>query len=157
MSHTTCLVLTLASTTGKKQLIHQRCRIQKMSEGISCSIWHQDVRSKSFKAFMLQDRISMDWTCSSNISLRCSIRLRSGEFGGQDTTFEVFVMFPKPLPEQFLQCGITLLKEATATGEYRVRVRNARTRGFPAEHCLLLSFIPESIPVYFLPIWITSD
>lgn len=86
----------LAPSPGKKNNWSIKGAVSRRHLKVSCSIWLQDVRSKSFKAFMLQGGLSMDWTCSSNISLRCSIRLWSGEFGGQGTTFEVFVMFLKP-------------------------------------------------------------
>ncbi|KAF7651609.1 hypothetical protein LDENG_00107270 [Lucifuga dentata] len=53
---------------------------------VSCSIWHQDVSSRSFKSCKLRGGASMDWTCLSSTSHRRSIRLRSGEFGGQVNT-----------------------------------------------------------------------
>ena len=53
---------------------------------VCCGIWHQDVSSRSFKSCMLQGGASMDWICLSSTSHRCSIGLRSGEFGGQVNT-----------------------------------------------------------------------
>ncbi|KAG9351058.1 hypothetical protein JZ751_024948 [Albula glossodonta] len=44
-------------------------------------IWHQDISSRSFKSCKMRGGASMDRTCLSSPSHRCSIGLRSGEFG----------------------------------------------------------------------------
>lgn len=53
---------------------------------IRCGIWHQVVTRRSFKLYNLQGGAFMDHTCQSRTSHRHSIRLRSGEFGGQIDT-----------------------------------------------------------------------
>ena len=50
---------------------------------VCCGIWHQDVSSRSFKSCKLRGGASVDWTCLTCTSHRCSIGLRSGKFGGQ--------------------------------------------------------------------------
>lgn len=42
----------------------------------------------------------MDQTCFSSTSYRCSIIVRTGEFGGQH------LHVPETIPKQFLQCGM---------------------------------------------------
>lgn len=57
---------------------------------------------------------SMDWICWSH---RCSIRLRSEVFGGQRNALNS-LSCSSNIPEQFLQCGIILLKETIAIREH---------------------------------------
>ncbi|KAK3554138.1 hypothetical protein QTP70_019066, partial [Hemibagrus guttatus] len=46
-------------------------------------IWHQDISSRSFNSCKLRGGASMYPPCLSSTSHRCSMGLRSGEFGGQ--------------------------------------------------------------------------
>ncbi|KAF7656706.1 hypothetical protein LDENG_00037350 [Lucifuga dentata] len=85
---------------------------------VSCGIWHQDVNSRFFKSCKFGGGASMDQTCFSSTSHRCSIGLTLGEFGGQ---VELFVMFLKPFLNNFCSVAghVILLKEAAAIREYR--------------------------------------
>ncbi|KAF4083858.1 hypothetical protein AMELA_G00122130 [Ameiurus melas] len=112
-----------------------------------CSIWQQHSSSRFFMSCKLLGVASMDWTCLSSISHRCSIRLRYLESGGQiRPVLNIFC--------SVVVC-IILLKEATSTREYRCHegvylvcnnvlvggtcqsniYMNAKTQGFPADHC----------------------
>ena len=53
---------------------------------VCCGVSLHDISSRSFKSCRVQGGASMDWTCLSSTSHRCSIGLRSEEFGGQVNT-----------------------------------------------------------------------
>ena len=73
---------------------------------VSCGIWHHDASSRSFKSCKLRGEASMDRTCLSSTSHRCSIGLRSGEFGGQVNTLHSKCHVPQTMPDQ---CGLHTL------------------------------------------------
>jgi len=89
---------------------------------VCCGIWQQDVSSRSFKSCKLRGGASMDRTCLFSTSHRCLIGFRSGEFGGQHLKLVVLL---KPFLNHFCFVAgcIILLKEATATREYRFHER----------------------------------
>jgi len=52
-------------------------------EGVLWYLAPNDISSRSFKSCRLRGEATVYWTCWSSTSHRCSIRLRSEEFGGQ--------------------------------------------------------------------------
>jgi len=82
---------------------------------VCCGVWHQDVSSRSFKSWKLRGGASMGRTCLSNTPHRCSIALRSGEFGGQVNTLKSSLCSSNHFCS--VAGRIILLKEATAIRE----------------------------------------
>ena len=78
-------VLVAKGVAAKTALTHQGMDSSRPLE-VCFGIWHQDVSSRFFKSSKLQGGASVDQTCLSSTSHRSSIRLRSGEFGGQVNT-----------------------------------------------------------------------
>lgn len=99
------------SVTAKAALTHldmDSARPLKVFSGI----WLHDVSSRSFNSC----NSSVDRTCLSSKSHRCSTRLRSGEFGGQ-----VDIINPLLCSSNrscFVAGWYSLLKLATTTWEY---------------------------------------
>lgn len=92
---------------------------------MSCGIWRQDIRSRSFKSSSCE--VGPPWIRPSN---RCSVRLRSGEWG---TLPAEKGQFHKETPLQWRGvCG--LQQSLDRWCQYNIPM-NASTQGFPAEHC----------------------
>ena len=100
------------------------------------------------KSCKLRGGTSMDWTCLSSTSNRCSVWLRSGVFGGQVNTSNSLLCssnHPEPFPAErghshqgncvherlFMVCNNA---EAGGTCQSHIHMDD-RTRGFPVEHC----------------------
>ncbi len=118
---------------------------------VSWGLWHQDISSRSYKSYRLWGGASVDWICWSSSSNRCSIWLKSGEFGNHEANTLNTFMFLKQFLKHF--CSVLpqwkrpLLSENTtvpwrgcmwSTTIFRSMVHvkdpHASTQGFPAEH-----------------------
>ena len=116
---------------------------------VCCGIWHQDVSSRSFKSCKFRGGASMDRTCLSSTSNRCSLGSKSGEYS-------VCVCAPQTIPEPLLLCGTAhhpaerghshqgigyhrvfmVCNNAYVGGTCQSSIHmDGRTQGFPAEHC----------------------
>ena len=93
---TTCLILCRSPFAAKTAQTHRGTESTRPLK-MCCGIWHQDVSSRSFKSCKLWGGASIDRTCLSSASHRCSIGLRSGEFGACAFALQT-------IPEPFLLC-----------------------------------------------------
>lgn len=84
---TTCLILCRPPSCCQNSSDALRHGLHKTSECVLW-YWHHHISSRSFKSCKLGSGASLDQICWSSTSQRCSIGLRSVEFGRQDNTLK---------------------------------------------------------------------
>ncbi len=133
--------------------MHQGMDFTKLKH-VSCGVWHQRISRTFFKSNRLRGGASVDriWSRTSH---RCSIRLRSGEFGGQGKTFNYLFLKPSWTIVAVWQGALSCWKRPRPSGStiamrgcmlsatvlrWVIHIKcnihlNAKTQAFQAENC----------------------